>query len=165
MRLELIRQILNDEIKVRSYKNLVKHRKLKEEVEKVLSDYNNHFFDSLIALQKLRDLAKEMQEEDARRRQLVLTEEEEAFYEILTRHPASVHDSTLIKEIVKDVTATIKKNLQIDWYKKPDAKAQMMFSVRRILQRKGVSAELQEILTEIMEQAEARYREWDQSVA
>jgi type I restriction enzyme R subunit len=41
----------------------------------------------------------------------------------------------------------------------------MMLSVRRILQRKGVSAELQEILTEIMEQAEARYREWDQSVA
>ncbi|GEO02595.1 hypothetical protein AAE02nite_02590 [Adhaeribacter aerolatus] len=32
---ELLRQILNDEIKVRSPKNLVKYRKLKEEAEKL----------------------------------------------------------------------------------------------------------------------------------
>lgn len=79
LKLELIRQILNDEIKVRVSRNLVKYRKLKEEVEKILSDYHNHFFDSLIALQKLRDVAKEMQDEDLRRQQLGLTEEEEAF--------------------------------------------------------------------------------------
>jgi type I restriction enzyme R subunit len=36
-----------------------------------------------------------------------------------------------------------------------------MLSVKRVLQKKGVSAELQEILNEIMEQAEARYKEWE----
>ena len=35
-----------------------------------------------------------------------------------------------------------------------------MLAVRRVLQKKGVEAELKEILDEIMEQAEARYREW-----
>jgi type I restriction enzyme R subunit len=66
---------------------------------------------------------------------------------------------------VKEVTAAVKKNLQIDWYKKSDAKAQIMLAVKRVLLKNGVSAELKEILEEIMEQVEARYREWWGEVA
>ena len=166
LKLELIRQIMNDEIKVRANKNLVKYRKLKEAVEKVIADYHNHFFDSLVALEKLRDIAKQMQEEDVRRQQLGLTDEEEAFYEILARHPNAVQDFELIKEVVKDITALIRKNAaQPDWYKKEDVKAQIILSVKNTLRRKGIKAELKEILEEIMEQAEARYKEWDYKVA
>ncbi|MBL7710226.1 MAG: type I restriction endonuclease subunit R [Chitinophagaceae bacterium] len=160
LKLELIRQIINDEIKVRYPKNLIKYRKLKEEVEKVINDYHNHFFDSLVALERLRQVAREMQEEDIRRVQLGLSDEEEAFYEILAKHKTAIADFELIKEIVKEITASIKKNLQIDWFKKPDARAQIMLAVRKVLQKKGVSAELKEIMDEIMEQAEARYKEW-----
>lgn len=160
IKLELIRQILNNEIKVRQYKNLIKSKRLKEEVEKILGDYHNHFFDSLIALEKLREVAREMQEEDERRKQLGLSDEEEAFYEILAKHKTAVKDFQLIKEIVQEVTATIKRNLQIDWFKKPDARAQIMLAVRKSLKRRGVETELQDILAEIMEQAEARYKEW-----
>jgi len=160
LKLELIRQIINDEIKVRHPKNLIKYRKLKDEVEKIINNYHNHFFDSMIALEKLREIARDMQEEDTRRKQLGLTDEEEAFYEILAKHKTAIADFELIKEIVKEITASIKKNLQIDWFKKPDARAQIMLSVRRVLQKKGVSEELKDILDEIMEQAEARYREW-----
>jgi len=163
IKLELIRQILNNEIKIRQYKNLIKYKKLKEEVERILNEYHNHFFDSLIALQKLREVARDMQEEDTRRTQLGLTDEEEAFYEILSSHKNSISDFELIKEIVKEVTSTIKKNLQIDWYKKPDAKAQIMLAVRKVLQKKGVKEELKEIMDEIMEQAEARYKEWSEA--
>jgi type I restriction enzyme R subunit len=146
---------------VRVSRNLVKYRKLKEEVEKIISDYHNHFFDSLIALQKLRDVAKEMQDEDQRRQQLGLTEEEEAFYEILAKHQTALQDFEVIREVVKELTAVIRKNVsQPDWHKKPDTKAQILLSVRRILMRKGVGVELQEILAEIMEQAEERYREF-----
>jgi type I restriction enzyme R subunit len=160
LKLELIRQIMNDEIKLRQFKNIIKYKKLKEEVDRIIREYHNHFIDSLIALQKLRDTAKSMQDEDTRRRQLGLTEEEEAFYEILASHKDAISDFSVIKEIVIEVTAAIKKNLQIDWYKKPDAKAQIMLAVKRILSKKGVSEELQEILNEIMEQAEARYKWW-----
>ena len=121
IKLELIRQIINNEIKVRQYKNLIKYKKLKEEVERIINDYHTHFFDSLIALEKLREVARDMQEEDSRRQTLGLTDEEEAFYEILASHKTALTDFALIKEIVKEVTAAIKKNLQIDWFKKPDA--------------------------------------------
>ena len=134
-------------------------------MEKIISDYHNHFFDSLVALQKMREAAKEMQEEDERRKVLGLTEDEEAFYEILASHKNAVGDFDLIKEIVKEVTAAVKKNLQIDWYKKDDVKAQVMLAVKRVLMKKGVTLELKEILDDIMEQAEARYREWWGEVA
>lgn len=161
LKLELIRQIINDEIKVRYNRNIVKYKKLKEEVEKVINDYHNHFFDSLIAIQKLKEVAADpMNNEDKTRIQLGLSEEEEAFYEILAKHKTAISDFDFIKEIVKEITASIKKNLQIDWFKKPDARAQIMLAVRRVLQKKGVTEELKEILDEIMEQAEARYREW-----
>ena len=96
-----------------------------------------------------------------RRLQLGLTEDEEAFYEILAKHPSAIQDFELIKEVVKEVTLVIKKNAQQpDWYKKSDTKAQIMLSVKNILRRKGITEELQEILAEIMEQAEERYKEW-----
>jgi type I restriction enzyme, R subunit len=165
IKLELLRQIMNDEIKVRSMKNLVKYRKLKEEVERIIADYHNHFFDSLVAMEKLRDVARQMQEEDERRNQLGLTEEEEAFYEILAKHPNAVQDFDLIKELVQKILAQVKKSAsQPDWYKKDDTKAQLQLAVKSVLRFK-VKVELQEILDEIMEQAEARYKEYDMSVA
>ncbi|OKL40444.1 type I restriction enzyme endonuclease domain-containing protein [Pontibacter flavimaris] len=165
LKLELLRQIMNDEIKVRSAKNLVKYRKLKEEVEKIIADYHNHFFDSLVAMEKLREVAKQMQEEDERRNQLGLTEEEEAFYEILAKHPNAVQDFDLIKELVQKILAQVKKSAsQPGWYKKDDTKAQLQLAVKSVLRFK-VKAELQEILDEIMEQAEARYKQWGVSVA
>jgi type I restriction enzyme, R subunit len=166
LKLELLRQILNDELKVRSYKNLIKYRQLKEEVERIIADYHNHFFDSLIAMQKLVDVASIVNEEDQRRLQLGLTEDEEAFYTILAKHQNAIQDFDLIKELVKEITAIVKKTAsQPDWYKKDDTKAQIMLSVKRTLMRKGVRAELQEILDEVMEQAEARYSEWEFGVA
>jgi type I restriction enzyme R subunit len=128
LKLELIRKIINEEIKLRQFKNIIKYKKLREEVEKIISDYHNHFFDSLVALQKMREAARDMQEEDQRRKQLGLTDEEEAFYDILAHHKDAIKDYGLIKEIVKEVTAAVKKNLKIDWYKKPDAKAQIMLA-------------------------------------
>lgn len=40
IKLELIRQIINNEIKVRQYKNLIKYKKLKEAVERIIKDYH-----------------------------------------------------------------------------------------------------------------------------
>ncbi|MGV3589794.1 MAG: type I restriction enzyme endonuclease domain-containing protein [Adhaeribacter sp.] len=110
LKLELLRQLLNDEIKVRSPKNLVKYRKLKEEVEKISQGYQNHFFDSLIAMQKMRDVAASLQNQDKVQQSLGLTEDEEAFNEILAKHPSAIQDFELFKAIIKDVTKVIKKN-------------------------------------------------------
>ncbi len=40
IKIELLRRIINDELKVRMNKNIKRFRKLKEELDKVLSDYH-----------------------------------------------------------------------------------------------------------------------------
>ncbi|WP_082893371.1 type I restriction endonuclease subunit R [Rufibacter ruber] len=160
LKLELLRQIMNDEIRLRSTKNLIKSRKLKEEVEKIIADYHAHFFDSLVAMEKLRAVARQMQEEDQLRQQLGLTEEEEAFYQILANHPHAVQEVDQMKDLVKKILAEVKKSAsQPDWYKKDDTKAQLQLAVKKVLRFK-VQADLQEILDEILEQAEERYKVW-----
>jgi type I restriction enzyme R subunit len=52
LKIEVIGKIINKEIKLCQYKNIIKYKKLREEVEKMISDYHNHFFDSLVAVQK-----------------------------------------------------------------------------------------------------------------
>lgn len=60
--------------------------------------------------------------------------------------------------MVKKVTAAIMINLPTIWFKNPRARAAVMLVVRGTVTRKVVRQELQEIVNEMMEQAEAQYR-------
>jgi type I restriction enzyme R subunit len=51
-------------------------------------------------------------------------------------------------------------NLQLDWYKKPEAQAAIRSALKRELRRNVDLKELNTILAEIMEQAEGQYKEW-----
>ena len=81
---------------------------MKEEVKGIINDLHNHFFDSLIALQKLCEVAAKMQHEDEHREQLVFSEEEEAFYEIIAKHKTALSDFAVIQER-KKIIAGIKR--------------------------------------------------------
>jgi predicted nuclease of restriction endonuclease-like (RecB) superfamily len=112
-------------------------------------------------LMALKKIAKEIQEAEIRHTQLGLSVEEGAFYEIFAKHTNAVSDVELIKGIVKEITDSIKKNLQIDWFKKIEIRAQIKLSVFRVLRKSGVTEELNDILDEIMEQAVLLYyEEW-----
>jgi type I restriction enzyme R subunit len=160
-----MRQILNNEISLRRYKNIVKYTSLKEAVEKIIKRYHENAIDSYTTIAELVKQAKEITEEDSKANQLGLSEEELAFYEILAKHQKAITDNKVISELVKQIVQSIKKNLQVDWYKKPDAKAQMMLAVKKTLRGKVTLEELNVVMDEIMEQATERYREWSVGAA
>ncbi|MCK4345744.1 MAG: DUF3387 domain-containing protein [Bacteroidales bacterium] len=66
----------------------------------------------------------------------------------------------MIRDIVKNVTQAVRKNLQLDWHKKENARAAIRLAVKKELRGKVDIKELNEILAEIMEQAEGQYKEW-----
>jgi type I restriction enzyme R subunit len=66
IKIELLRRIINDELKVRMPKNIRRMRKLKEELEKVLSNYHKNSLDSIAAIKHLLDIAVEFQQDDIR---------------------------------------------------------------------------------------------------
>ena len=67
-----------------------------------------------------------------------------------------MQDFELVRELVKKILTEVKNSAcQADWHKKDDTKALLQLTVKQLLCFK-TRAELQEILDEVMDQAEAR---------
>ena len=160
IKVELLRRIINDEIRVRMHKNIRRMRKLKEELEKVLSDYHRNSLDSIAAIKHLLDIATEFQQDDIRTKQLGLTEDELAFYDLLSANEKLLNQSGPIQDLVHKVVDSVKKNLQLDWTKKEDARAAIRIAVKKELRGKVPFSELDNLLKEVIEQAEGQYKDW-----
>ncbi|MAO49498.1 MAG: type I restriction-modification system endonuclease [Pusillimonas sp.] len=160
LKIELIKNILKDEIKLRLHKNIKKYTSLREELEKVIDRYHSNALDSYATIAELVERAKELQHEDERTKALGLSEEELAFYDILAAKKELIKVEGPIQDIVHGVVKAVKSNLQLDWAKKENAKAAIRLAVKKELRGKISIAQLNEILQEIMLQAEGQFGEW-----
>ncbi len=160
LKIEIIKNILKDEIKLRLHKNIKRYTSLKEELEKVIEKYHNNALDSYATIAELVERAQELQQEDKRTEELGLSEEELAFYDILATKKDIIKEKGPIQDIVHAVVKAVKSNLQLDWTKKENAKAQIRVAVKRELKGKVTISKLNEILADIMEQAEGQYSDW-----
>jgi type I restriction enzyme R subunit len=160
VKIELLRRIINDELRVRMPKNIKKARRLRDELEKVQSNYHKNSLDSIAAIKHLLDIADEFQQDDIRTKQLGLTEDELAFYDLLAASQKVINEDGPIQDLVHKVVASVKKNLQLDWTKKEDARAAIGLAVKKELHGKVPFSELDNLLKEVIEQAEGQYRDW-----
>ncbi len=160
IKIEMLRNILNDEVKLRLKKNIKFYTSLKEEIEKVIEKYHSNAIDSYTTILELVERAKNMQNDDLRTQELGLTEEELAFYDILFAKQDIIKEEGKIQDIVHAIVKAVKNNLQLDWTKKENAKAAIRLAVKKELRGKVTIAELNKILEEIMNQAEGQYSSW-----
>lgn len=160
IKVELLRRIINDELKVRMLKNIRKMTNLKVELEKVLGQYHKNSLDSIAAIKHLIDIANEFKNDDKRTQELGLTEDELAFYDLLTANQHLINQTGPIQDLVHTVVDSVKKNLQLDWTKKENAKAAIRLAVKKELRGKVPFSELDKILKEVIEQAEGQYSDW-----
>lgn len=160
IKIELLRRIINDEIKVRGAKNRKKARKLKDELEQVLSNYHKNSLDSIAAIKHLLDIADEFKNDDKRTKELGLEPDELAFYDLLSANEKLLNQAGPIQDLVHKVVDSVKKNLQLDWTKKEDARAAIRLAVKRELKGKVPFSELDNLLKEVIEQAEGQYSDW-----
>jgi type I restriction enzyme R subunit len=160
IKVELLRRIINDELEVRMVKNIRRMTSLKEELEKVLSKYHKNSLDSIAAIKHLFDIATEFKNDDSRTKQLGLTEDELAFYDLLSANEKIINQAGPIQDLVHRVVALVKKNLQLDWTKKEDARSAIRLAVKKELKGKVPFSELDSILKDVLEQAEGQYKDW-----
>lgn len=160
IKIELLRRIINDEIKIRMSKNIKRAKSLKEELDSVLKRYHVNALDSIAAIKHLLDLANNFKNEDKRTKELGLTEEELAFYDLLNSKGELINQKGPIQDLVHAVVNSVKKNLQLDWSKKEDAKAAIRLAVKKELKGKVPFSELDNILKEVIEQAEGQFKDW-----
>lgn len=160
IKIELLKRIINDELKVRMPKNIRRMTNLKEELHKVLGKYHKNSLDSIAAIKHLLDIASEFQKDDARTKELGLTEDELAFYDLLEANQKLLNEAGPIQDLVHKVVASVKKNLQLDWTKKEDARAAIRLAVKKELRGKVPFSALDQLLQEVIEQAEGQYSNW-----
>jgi type I restriction enzyme R subunit len=155
--LELLQKLLNDEIKVRSRRNLVQARTFSEKLEESILKYKNRSIETAQVIEELINLAKEMREAHRRGENIGLTEQELAFYDALEVNDSAVKvlgDETL-KTIARKLVDTVKKNATIDWTLKESARAKLRTMVKRLLREYGYPPDKQEKATSlVLEQAE-----------
>jgi type I restriction enzyme R subunit len=163
LRLKLLEKLFMDEIKLRQKKNIIKYRSFKEMIEATLNKYHNNAITASEVIKAMLKIREEMIEEDKRKKQTGLTEEELAFYDLLATLGTDIYDMPFICNLVREIVQSLKKKLKVDWTKshREDVKAEVRSAVKMVLRKNKVKAEqFQFILNRVMEQAEALYENW-----
>ncbi len=160
---ELLRKLLNDEIKTRSRRNVVKSRLFSALLEGSIRKYQNRAIQAAQVIEELIGLAKQMREETAKGEELGLSEDEVAFYDALEVNDSAVKvlgDATL-KTIARELVDTVRRNTTIDWTVRENIRANLRVLVKRILRKYGYPPDKQEKATlTVLEQAEVLSANW-----
>jgi len=161
--LELLRKLLNDEIKARARKNLVQARSFAEMLEETIRRYQNRSLEAAQVIAELIELAKTMKAAHQRGEDLGLTEDELAFYDALETNDSAVKvlgDETL-RAIARELVDTVRRNVTIDWTLRENAQAKLRTLVKRILRKHGYPPDKQEKATQtVLSQAALIAKDW-----
>src|SRR5690554_7923724 len=110
--LEVLKKLLNDEIKSRAKHNLVQSRSLMEMLESTIKRYQNNLITSAEIIQEFIDLAKEIKKADKRGEDLGLSRDELAFYEAVAANSSAkdlLGDEVLLK-LARVLVTRVKEN-------------------------------------------------------
>ena len=161
--LELLKKILNDEIKVRLTYNIVEGKKLLEMLEESIKKYQNNLLTTAEIIDELVDIARQIRTVDGLADQLKLSKDEFAFYTALEVNDSAVKvlGNETLKTIAREIADKVKKNATIDWTMKESARAKLMVIVKRTLNKYGYPPDKQQKAVDtVMKQAEVLADYW-----
>ncbi|MDO8590518.1 MAG: type I restriction endonuclease subunit R [bacterium] len=161
--LELLKKLLNDEIRTMQRKYLVKSRSFVKMLEETIKKYQNQTIEAAQVIAELVELAKKIRAEKERGGELNLTEDEVAFYDALCENDNALMElgDDTIKKIAQELVAMLRKNTSIDWTLKEQVRAKLRVYVKKLLNKYGYPPDKQEQATKtVLEQAEVLCKDW-----
>jgi len=160
---ELLQKLLKGEIKTRLRRNVVLAKSFADLLEQAVRKYQSRAIETAQVIEELIGLAKQMRDANQRGESLGLTEDELAFYDALETNDSAVKvlGELTLKEIARELVATVKKNVTIDWTMRENVRAHLRVIVKRILRKYGYPPDKQEKATAlVLEQTEVLSLEW-----
>jgi len=157
-RAKVFESLLKEQIRIRLKKNKAKRKSFQERIDELIRKYNNRILTVEEVINQLRQIAEELKNISACREKLGLTEEEEAFYDLLIGTTDCKYDERII-EVAKELTEKIKSQLTIDWIKSEQHKAKVRTAIKRIL-RKHKFKTTPKFVDFIYKQAEELYKDY-----
>ncbi len=155
--LEVLKKLLNDEIKSRAKKNLVQSRSFLEMLENSIKKYHNKILTAAEVIEELIKLSKDIVEMDNEAKHMGLTDFEYAFYTAVANNDSAreLMQKDKLRELAIVLTETIQQNASIDWTIKESVKAKLKVAVKRLLRKYGYPPDMQMLATEtVLKQAE-----------
>jgi type I restriction enzyme R subunit len=161
--LELLKKLLNDEIKFRTKKNLIQSKKFSEMLEAAIKRYQNNLLTTAQVIEELIKLAKDIRDSDKRGEQLNLNNDELAFYDALANNKSAIDvlGNEKLRNLSRVLVERVKSNTSIDWTIKESVRAKLKVIVKRLLRQYGYPPDLEKLATEnVLKQAELLADEW-----
>ena len=161
--LELLKKLLNDEIKFRTKKNLIQSKKFSEMLEAVIKRYQNNLLTTAQVIDELIKMAKEIRDSDKRGEQFNLSNDELAFYDALANNKSAIDvlGNDKLRDLARVLVERVKANTSIDWTIKESVRSKLKVIVKRLLRQYGYPPDLELLATEnVLKQAELLADEW-----
>ena len=155
--LEVLKKLLNDEIRSRVKKNLIQSKTLMEMLENAIRKYHNKILTAVEVIEELIELGKDIQKMDKEPEEMGLSDLEYGFYTAIANNDSAreVMEKDQLRELAVVLFEKVKANASIDWTIKESVKAKLKVIVKRTLRQYGYPPDMQKLATEtVLKQAE-----------
>ena len=155
--LEVLKKLLNDEIKSRTKKNLVQSRSLMEMLEDSIKKYHSKILTAAEVIEELIELSRDIKKMDKEPEEMGLLESEYAFYTAIADNKSAreLMEKEQLRELAVVLYQKVKQNASIDWTIKESVRAKLKVIVKRTLRQYGYPPDMQALATEtVLKQAE-----------
>jgi type I restriction enzyme R subunit len=155
--LEVLKKLLNDEIKTRSKTNLVQSKSLMEMLKNSIQKYHNKIITAVEVIDELMNLAKDIHKMDDEPKEMGLSEFEYAFYSAVANNQSATElmGKDKLRKLAVVLTEQVKANASIDWTIKESVRSKLKVIVKRTLRQFGYPPDMQLLATQtVLKQAE-----------
>ncbi len=155
--IEVLKKLLNDEIKARARTNLVQSRSLMDMLEDSIKRYHNKVLTAAEVIEELIKVGKEIKASDQQAADMGLTDYEYAFYTAVANNDSAkeLMQQEVLRELAVVLTDRVRQNASIDWTIKESVRAKLKVIVKRTLRHFGYPPDMQKLATDlVLRQAE-----------
>jgi len=161
--IEALQKLLDDEVKVKFNRNVVKARIFSEMLESALLKYKNKTIEAAQVIEELIEIAKKMQSAIDEGKIEGLSDDEIAFYDALVDNGSAkaVMDDSQLRNLAKLLVERVRANTTIDWQLKETSQARLRVEVKKVLNEFGYPPDQQQVATKlVLEQATLFADDW-----
>lgn len=155
--LEVLKKLLDQEIKVRERLNVVQGRSLMEMLQNSIKRYQNKIITAAELMDELIKISKEIVHGDSEAERLKLSPLEFAFYTAVANNNSAreLMQQDKLRELAVVLLQKVRENASIDWTIKESVKAKLKVIVKRTLRQFGYPPDMEILATEtVLKQAE-----------
>ncbi|RDU65276.1 hypothetical protein CQA53_06800 [Helicobacter didelphidarum] len=154
---ELLKKLLNDELRARAKTNLIQNKSLMQRFNEIMRKYQNKLIGTLEVIEELITLSKELITQDKERIESGLSDYEFAFYSAVCENKSAneLLGREKLRELAIAIYYQVKENASIDWHKKESARAKLRLAVKKCLKQYGYPPDMEQLaIDNVIKQAE-----------